>query len=82
MTSGGLWTFPNVSAGVENTVANGQSVTVGVGVLRWVCRRPRPSGFGVTTYSDGTRKNDTLTAPDWWSTTPPTGAAVAVNAAT
>jgi hypothetical protein len=87
ITSGGLtYTFPNVpAAAVDNTVANGQSVTVGasgaaLGFLLSGSYGP-VSGSGVITYSDGTTQNYTLTAPDWWSTTPPTGGAVAASAA-
>jgi hypothetical protein len=87
ITSGGVtYTFPNVSAGTaDNTVADGQSVTVGasgstLGFLLSGSYGPA-SGSGVITYSDGTTQSYTLTAPDWWSTTPPAGGAVAASAA-
>jgi hypothetical protein len=85
ITSGGLtYTWPNVSAGTEdNTVADGQDITIGasgshIGFLLSASYGPA-SGFGVITYTDGTTQSYTLTSPDWWSTTPPSGGAVAVS---
>jgi hypothetical protein len=86
IASGGLtYTWPNVSAGTDdNTVADGQDVAIGetgseLGFLVSGSYGP-VSGSGVITYSDGSTQNYTLSGPDWWSTTPPTGGAVAVNA--
>ena len=39
------------------------------------------SGTGTITYTDGSTQSYTLTAPDWFSTTPPSGGAVAVSSA-
>ena len=86
ITSGGLtYTWPDTPAGTaDNTVADGQSITVGesggeLGFLFSGSYGP-VSGSGVITYTDGSTQDYTLTAPDWWSTTAPTGGAVAVSA--
>jgi hypothetical protein len=39
------------------------------------------TGTGTITYTDGSTQSYTLTAPDWWSTAPPSGGAVAVSSA-
>jgi hypothetical protein len=39
------------------------------------------TGAGTIHYTDGTTQSYTLTSPDWWATTAPTGGAVAANSA-
>jgi hypothetical protein len=39
------------------------------------------SGTGTITYTDGSTQSYTLNAPDWFSTSPPSGGAVAVSSA-
>jgi hypothetical protein len=39
------------------------------------------SGTGTITYTDGSTQSYTITSPDWWSTTPPSGGALAVSSA-
>jgi hypothetical protein len=84
--SGKHFTMPNVAAGVaDNTVANGQVITIGgsgstLGFLISGSYGP-VTGTGTITYTDGTTQSYSLTAPDWFSTTAPTGGAVAVTSA-
>jgi hypothetical protein len=84
ITSGGIsYTFPNVSAGSnDNTVADGQSITLtGSGTLGFLISASNGpvTGTGEVVYTDGSTQSYSLTAPDWFSTTAPTGGAVAVN---
>ncbi len=84
-SSGVTFTFPNVAAGTaDNTVAEGQTITMSgsgtLGFLESASYGPA-SGTGTITYTDGSTQSYTLNAPDWWSTTPPSGGAVAVNSA-
>ncbi|HEX3963019.1 MAG TPA: carbohydrate-binding protein, partial [Trebonia sp.] len=86
VTSSGMsFTFPNVAAGTnDNTVAEGQTITMsGSGTLGFLVSGSYgpASGTGTITYTDGSTQGYTLNAPDWFSTTPPSGGAVAVNSA-
>jgi hypothetical protein len=86
ITSSGMsFTFPNAAAGTnDNTVAEGQTITMsGRGTLGFLVSASYgpASGTGTVTYTDGSTQSYTLTSPDWFSTTPPSGGAVAVNSA-
>jgi Carbohydrate binding module (family 6)/F5/8 type C domain/Abnormal spindle-like microcephaly-assoc'd, ASPM-SPD-2-Hydin len=86
VTSQGLsYTFPNVAAGSnDNTVTEGQTITMpGSGTLGFLVSASYgpASGSGTITYTDGSTQGYTLTSPDWWSTTPPSGGALAVSSA-
>jgi hypothetical protein len=86
VTSSGIsFTFPNVAAGSnDNTVAEGQRITMsGSGTLGFLVSGSYgpASGTGTITYTDGSTQSYTLTAPDWFSTSPPSGGAVAVSSA-
>jgi hypothetical protein len=86
VTSQGLsYTFPNVAAGTDdNTVAEGQTITMsGSGTLGFLVSASYgpATGTGTITYTDGSTQSYTLNAPDWFSTTPPSGGAVAVTSA-
>jgi Carbohydrate binding module (family 6)/F5/8 type C domain/Abnormal spindle-like microcephaly-assoc'd, ASPM-SPD-2-Hydin len=86
VTSQGLsYTFPNVAAGVDdNTVAEGQIITLsGSGTLGFLVSASYgpATGTGTITYTDGSTQSYTLTSPDWWSTTPPGGGALAISSA-
>jgi len=84
-SSGVSFTFPNVAAGTnDNTVAEGQTIDMsGSGTLGLLVSASYGSatGTGTITYTDGSSQSYMLTAPDWWSTTAPTGGAVAVSSA-
>jgi hypothetical protein len=83
--SGRSFTFPNVAAGTnDNTVAEGQTITMsGSGTLGFLVSASYgpASGTGTITYTDGSTQSYTLSAPDWFSTSPPTGGAIAVSSA-
>ena len=86
VTSSGIsFTFPNVAAGSsDNTVAEGQTITMsGSGTLGFLVSGSYgpASGTGTITYTDGSTQSYTLNAPDWFSTSPPSGGAVAVSSA-
>src|ERR1700678_608622 len=85
VSSGIAFTFPNVAAGSnDNTVAEGQKITMsGSGTLGFLVSGSYgpASGTGTITYTDGSTQSYTLNAPDWFSATPPSGGAVAVNSA-
>ncbi|HEY6790450.1 MAG TPA: carbohydrate-binding protein [Trebonia sp.] len=86
VTSSGMsFTFPNVSAGSnDNTVAEGQTITMsGSGTLGFLVSGSYgpASGTGTITYTDGSTQSYTLNAPDWFSTTAPSGGAIAVSSA-
>ena len=86
VTSSGIaFTFPNVAAGTDdNTVAEGQTITMsGSGTLGFLVSGSYgpASGTGTITYTDGSTQSYTLNAPDWFSTSPPSGGAVAVSSA-
>jgi len=86
ITSSGIsFTFPNVAAGSDdNTVAEGQTITMsGSGTLGFLVSGSYgpASGTGTITYTDGSTQSYTLNAPDWFSTSPPSGGAVAVSSA-
>ena len=86
ITSQGIaYTFPGAAAGTaDNTVAEGQTITVAgrgtLGFLESASYGPA-TGTGTITYTDGSTQGYTLSAPDWWSTTAPSGGAVAVSSA-
>ena len=84
-SQGVSYSFPGVAAGSnDNTVAEGQKIAVTaagtLGFLTSASYGPA-AGTGTITYTDGSTQSYTLTAPDWFSTTPPSGGAVAVNSA-
>jgi hypothetical protein len=84
-SSGVSFTFPNVAAGTnDNTVAEGQTIDMSgsgtLGLLVSASYGPA-TGTGTITYTDGSTQSYTLTAPDWWSTTAPSGGAVALSSA-
>ena len=85
VSSGIAFTFPNVAAGGnDNTVAEGQKITMsGSGTLGFLVSGSYgpATGTGTITYTDGSTQSYTLNAPDWFSTTPPSGGAVAVSSA-
>ncbi|MFC1417987.1 glycosyl hydrolase family 95 catalytic domain-containing protein [Streptacidiphilus cavernicola] len=84
--SGKHFTMPGAAAGAaDNTVADGQTISIGgsggsLGFLVSGSYGPA-SGTGTVTYTDGTTQSYSLSAPDWFSTTAPTGGAVAVTSA-
>ncbi|GAA2065144.1 hypothetical protein GCM10009839_90940 [Catenulispora yoronensis] len=83
--SGVTFAFPNVAAGVnDNTVAQGQTITMsGTGTLGFLVSASYgpATGSGTVTYTDGSTQSYTITAPDWFSTTAPSGGSVAVSSA-
>jgi hypothetical protein len=86
VTSQGLaYTFPNVAAAaIDNTVAEGQTITEsGSGTLGFLVSASYgpATGTGTITYTDGSTQGYTLTSPDWFSTTPPSGGALAISSA-
>ena len=85
VSSGISFTFPNVAAGSnDNTVAEGQTIAMsGSGTLGFLVSGSYgpASGTGTITYTDGSTQSYTLNAPDWFSTSPPSGGAVAVSSA-
>jgi hypothetical protein len=86
ITSAGVtFTFPDVAAGTnDNTVAEGQTIDMsGSGTLGFLVSASYgpDTGTGTITYTDGSTQSYTLTVPDWWSTTAPSGGTVAVNSA-
>ncbi|WP_377267045.1 hypothetical protein [Peterkaempfera sp. SMS 1(5)a] len=83
--SGVTFTFPNVAAGAaDNTVAAGQTIKQSgsgtLGLLVSASYGPA-SGSGTLTYTDGSTQSYSITAPDWFSTTPPSGGSLAVSSA-
>jgi hypothetical protein len=84
-SSGVTFAFPNAAAGTnDNTVAEGQTISMsGGGTLGFLVSASYgpASGTGTLTYTDGSTQSYTLNAPDWWSTSPPSGGAVAVSSA-
>jgi hypothetical protein len=86
ISSQGLsYTFPDVAAGSDdNTVAEGQTIDeTAAGTLGFLMSASYgpATGTGTITYTDGSTQSYTLTAPDWFSTSPPSGGAVAVSSA-
>src|SRR5580692_8048705 len=85
VSSGIAFAFPNVAADSnDNTVAEGQKITMsGSGTLGFLVSGSYgpASGTGTITYTDGSTQSYTLNAPDWFSTSPPSGGAVAVSSA-
>jgi hypothetical protein len=84
-SSGVTFTFPNAAAGSnDNTVAEGQTISLsGSGTLGFLVSASYgpATGSGTVTYTDGSTQSYSLTAPDWFSTTPPSGGALAVSSA-
>ncbi|HJP78394.1 MAG TPA: hypothetical protein VJ914_29235 [Pseudonocardiaceae bacterium] len=84
--SGLSFTMPNVAAGSnDNTVAEGQTIAMSgaprtLGFLVSASYGPA-TGTGTITYTDGSTQSYTLTVPDWFSTTAPSGGAVAISSA-
>ena len=85
ISSGGItYTMPNVAAGTnDNTVAEGQKIDVSgsgssIGFLVSSSYGPA-SGSAIITYTDGSTQSVTLNAPDWFSTSAPSGGTVAVT---
>ena len=83
--SGVTFTFPNVAAGAnDNTVAEGQTIKLsGSGTLGFLVSADYgpATGSGSIAYTDGSTQSYSLTVPDWFSTTPPSGGALAVSSA-
>jgi Domain of unknown function (DUF5703) len=85
-SSGLDFTFPDVAAGTpDNTVADDQRIDMSgsgseLGFLVSASNGP-VTGTGTIVYSDGSTQSYTITAADWFSTDPPSGGAVAVQAA-
>jgi hypothetical protein len=85
-SSGLQFTFPNVTAGTpDNTVADNQFIDMSgsgsnLGFLVSASNGP-VTGTGTILYSDGSTQSYTITSPDWFDTNPPSGGAVAVQAA-
>ena len=82
-TGGITYTMPSAAGSTnDNTVAEGQTVDVSgsgsIGFLLSSSYGPA-SGSATITYTDGSTQSITLNAPDWWSTTAPSGGTVAVN---
>jgi hypothetical protein len=89
VSSGGLtYTMPTAAAGTnDNTVAEGQTIDISgsgsnshIGFLVSASYGPA-SGNATVTYTDGSTQSVALNAPDWFSTTAPTGGTVAVTSA-
>jgi hypothetical protein len=85
VSTGGLtYTMPSAAAGAnDNTVAEGQTIKLSgsgahIGFLLSASYGPA-SGSATVTYTDGSTQAITLNAPDWFSTTAPSGGTVAVN---
>ncbi|HWG24656.1 glycosyl hydrolase family 95 catalytic domain-containing protein [Actinospica sp.] len=85
ISSGGLtYTMPGAAAGAnDNTVAEGQTIDVSgsgshIGFLLSASYGPA-SGTATITYTDGSTQSASLNAPDWFSTSAPSGGTVAVN---
>ena len=87
VTSSGMsFTFPSAPAGTnDNTVAGNQWISMsgsGTSLGFLVSGSYGPvTGTGQIVYTDGSTQSYTLTSPDWFSTTPPAGGAVAVTSA-
>ncbi|HEV3358089.1 MAG TPA: hypothetical protein VG247_14940 [Pseudonocardiaceae bacterium] len=85
-SSGVAFTMPNVAAGTnDNTVAEGQTISLSgsphtLGFLVSASYGPA-TGSGTITYADGSTQSYTLSVPDWFSTGPPSGGAVAISSA-
>jgi hypothetical protein len=84
-SSGGItYTMSNAAASTnDNTVAEGQTIDVSgsgssIGFLVSASYGPA-SGTATLTYTDGSTQTVTLNAPDWFSTSAPSGGTVAVN---
>jgi len=85
VSSGGLtYTMPSAAASTnDNTVAEGQTIDVSgsgsnIGFLLSASYGPA-SGSATVNYTDGSTQSVTLNAPDWFSTSAPSGGTVAVN---
>ncbi|WP_223297235.1 glycosyl hydrolase family 95 catalytic domain-containing protein [Catenulispora acidiphila] len=84
-SSGVTFTFPNAAAGSnDNTVAAGQTISLsGSGTLGFLVSASYgpATGSGTVNYTDGSTQSYSITAPDWFSTTPPSGGALAISSA-
>jgi hypothetical protein len=84
-SSGVTFTFPNAAAGSnDDTLAQGQTIALsGSGTLGFLASADYgpATGSGTVTYTDGSTQSYSLTVPDWFSTTPPAGGALAVSSA-
>ena len=85
VSSGGLtYTMPSAAASTnDNTVAEGQTIDVSgsgsnIGFLLSASYGPA-SGAATVTYTDGSTQSVTLNAPDWFSTSAPSGGTVAIT---
>lgn len=72
------FTWPNAQPGTpDNVVAGGQTITMsGSGTtlgLLGTGDYGSASGTGTITYTDGSTQQFTITFPDWWSNTAPSG---------
>jgi Carbohydrate binding module (family 6) len=85
IAQGMSYAFPEVAAGTDdNTVAEGQTIAVSAtGTLGFLLSGSYgpATGTGTITYTDGSTQSYTLDAPDWFSTSPPSGGALAVSSA-
>jgi hypothetical protein len=85
-TGGITYTMPSAAAGTnDNTVAEGQTIDLtgsgsSLGFLLSASYGPA-TGTGTVNYTDGSTSSYTITAPDWFSTTAPSGGTVAVTSA-
>ena len=79
ITHGGLtfsWPSTAGTGSSDNTIANGQTITMmGSGTLGFLVSASYgpASGTGIVNYTDGSTSSFTLSSPDWFSSTPPTG---------
>ncbi|HEY3872659.1 MAG TPA: carbohydrate-binding protein [Actinocrinis sp.] len=87
VSSGGItYTMPSAAAGTnDNTVAEGQTIDTSgsgssLGLLISANNGP-VTGSGKITYTDGSTSSYTITSPDWFSTTAPTGGTLAISSA-
>ena len=86
VSGGQTYTMPNVAAGTaDNAVANGQYLNLDqsgstLGLLVSASYGP-VTGAGTIVYTDGSVQSFTITSPDWFSTTAPSGGAVAATSA-
>lgn len=84
ISSGMRFTFPDVPTGAsDNAVASGQSIDLSgaadkLGFLM-SASNGSTTGTGTIIYTDGSAQSYTLSSPDWLSSTPPSGGAVAVS---
>lgn len=86
IVQGGLtfnWPSTAGTGSNDNTIAHGQTITItGSGTLGFLVSASYgpASGTGTVRYTDGTTSSFTLSSPDWFSSSPPDGGAVALSA--